>query len=180
MGALGAGQVQALVVTVNDQRWDVTTFTGTYNDNVSKFATAANGGVMPWFNNIGLSYEFATAVAGGFGVTNNQNLSFQGGTGPWFGVEAYAPDPDQDPPFLGEISYVMSAFEPADGSWFTTGWADYMSVSGVWAQATPFNDDTPVPGPLPVFGAAAAFGFSRKLRKRIKDSKAVGGSITVD
>jgi len=28
-----------------------------------------------------------------------------------------------------------------------------------------------VPGPLPVFGAAAAFGYSRKLRKRIKDSK---------
>ena len=26
----------------------------------------------------------------------------------------------------------------------------------------------PVPGPLPLFGAAAAFGFSRKLRKRIK------------
>jgi phospholipase/lecithinase/hemolysin len=30
---------------------------------------------------------------------------------------------------------------------------------------------TRVPGPLPVLGAAAAFGFSRKLRKRIKSSK---------
>ena len=29
---------------------------------------------------------------------------------------------------------------------------------------------TSVPGPLPIFGAAAAFGFSRKLRKRIKSS----------
>jgi hypothetical protein len=29
---------------------------------------------------------------------------------------------------------------------------------------------TGVPGPLPVLGAAAAFGFSRKLRKRIKRS----------
>jgi hypothetical protein len=28
-----------------------------------------------------------------------------------------------------------------------------------------------VPGPLPLFGAAAAFGYSRKLRNRIKDSK---------
>jgi hypothetical protein len=27
-----------------------------------------------------------------------------------------------------------------------------------------------VPGPLPIFGAAAAFGYSRKLRKRIKSS----------
>jgi hypothetical protein len=28
-----------------------------------------------------------------------------------------------------------------------------------------------VPGPLPIFGIAAAFGYSRKLRKRIKNSK---------
>jgi hypothetical protein len=28
-----------------------------------------------------------------------------------------------------------------------------------------------VPGPLPLLGVAAAFGYSRKLRKRIKDSK---------
>ena len=38
-------------------------------------------------------------------------------------------------------------------------------------------DDAPgmaaVPGPLPVCGAAAAFGYSRKLRKRIVSSKAV-------
>jgi hypothetical protein len=26
------------------------------------------------------------------------------------------------------------------------------------------------PGPLPIFGAAAAFGFSRNLRRRIKNS----------
>jgi hypothetical protein len=29
----------------------------------------------------------------------------------------------------------------------------------------------PVPGPLPILGAAAAFGWSRKLRKRLKSSK---------
>jgi hypothetical protein len=29
---------------------------------------------------------------------------------------------------------------------------------------------TPVPGPLPLFGVGAAFGYSRKLRKRIKSS----------
>ena len=39
------------------------------------------------------------------------------------------------------------------------------------AQAKLLNHSAPatsVPGPLPLFGAAAAFGFSRKLRKRIK------------
>jgi len=28
-----------------------------------------------------------------------------------------------------------------------------------------------VPGPLPILGVGAAFGYSRKLRKRIKSSK---------
>jgi hypothetical protein len=30
---------------------------------------------------------------------------------------------------------------------------------------------TPVPGPLPILGAGAAFGFSRRLRRRISNSK---------
>ncbi|MCP9930307.1 hypothetical protein KBY82_05870 [Cyanobium sp. AMD-g] len=32
------------------------------------------------------------------------------------------------------------------------------------------STDTQVPGPLPILGAAAAFGFSRKLRSRIKQA----------
>ncbi len=37
-----------------------------------------------------------------------------------------------------------------------------------------------VPGPLPLFGAATAFGFSRKLRKRIKSSaNPVSSSYTI-
>ncbi len=43
-----------------------------------------------------------------------------------------------------------------------------------WAQATPYIP--PVPGPLPLFGAAAALGFSRKLRKRIKLAPAAPAS----
>ncbi|MCT0208012.1 hypothetical protein [Synechococcus sp. CS-1332] len=33
-----------------------------------------------------------------------------------------------------------------------------------------------VPGPLPVLGAAAAFGYSRKLRKRVKNSSKTGST----
>jgi len=35
----------------------------------------------------------------------------------------------------------------------------------------------PVPGPLPILGVGAAFGFSRKLRKRIKSAPAVAITI---
>lgn len=31
--------------------------------------------------------------------------------------------------------------------------------------------ETPVPGPLPILGAATAFGYSRKLRKRLKNNE---------
>ena len=42
------------------------------------------------------------------------------------------------------------------------------------------KDATSAPGPLPIFGAAAAFGFSRKLRKRIKTSaNFVSNSYTI-
>jgi hypothetical protein len=45
---------------------------------------------------------------------------------------------------------------------FTTIPAD---VNVVWAKLLP------VPGPLPLLGVGAAFGYSRKLRKRIKTNK---------
>ena len=45
------------------------------------------------------------------------------------------------------------------GTWTLTGSGDTISVNVV-------------PGPLPVLGAGAAFGFSRKLRRRIQRSKA--------
>jgi hypothetical protein len=50
------------------------------------------------------------------------------------------------------------------------------AANGVTAVVTfaavqpPTPSSTSVPGPLPLFGAAAAFGFSRKLRNRIKKS----------
>lgn len=50
-------------------------------------------------------------------------------------------------------------FDPSDSSYV----GDTISVQ-VNASASPAS----VPGPLPILGIAAAFGFSRKLRKRIK------------
>ena len=62
VGALAAGQAQAISVNVNDIDYDVTTFTGTYNDNISKFETTANGGDMPWWGSESLATDFASAV----------------------------------------------------------------------------------------------------------------------
>jgi hypothetical protein len=155
MGVLTAGQAQALVVNVGGQDWDVTTFTGSYNGNSSKFATPANGGIMPWWNNNTLAQQFATAVAASFGDP-----------GPQFGYEI--------------ISLGFPIFSNAIATWFydsanpnlKTQGSFFLTASHLYAAATVVTPApaAPVPGPLPAIGAAAAFGFSRRLRKRIKAS----------
>jgi hypothetical protein len=44
------------------------------------------------------------------------------------------------------------------GSWTLAGTGDTITIKVA----------NPVPGPLPLLGAAGAFGFSRRLRKRIQ------------
>jgi hypothetical protein len=165
MGALAAGQARAVIVNVEGQDWDVTTFTGGYYSNSSNFETAANGGLMPWWNNQGLASLFATTV-----------WSSLGDPGPYF---AYATDPTT---YGGVGTIFQFIYESShDGACpgctavFEAGkhglGPGYGGPQEGWAQATPYTPSAaPVPGPLPALGAAAAFGFSRKLRKRIKGS----------
>ena len=44
------------------------------------------------------------------------------------------------------------------------------SGNGNWGGNVAYDDIPPAPGPLPLLGVSAAYGFSRKLRKRIKSS----------
>ena len=154
MGVLGAGQAQALVVTVGGQQWDVTTFTGSYSANTTKFNTAASGGQMPWWGSSTTANAFATAVGAGLGTPNI------GTVGPLFGFR----------PLQGNV--IGRLFDPVGG---TVGGGVALSDTYTYAQATAVPA---VPGPLPALGAAAAFGYSRTLRKRIKATKAVGASAT--
>ena len=160
MGALTAGQAQAIIVNVNGLLYDVTTFTGTYNDNPSKFATAANGGVMPWWGNSSLAYDFALAVRSSLGYWHPNDY------------------PDNGPDFA--YGYDDTQHGHALPGWWWNGNFNFVGSSGqrtfdntVWAQVAPASSAA-VPGPLPALGAAAAFGYSRKLRKRIKCSTKTG------
>jgi hypothetical protein len=145
--SLTTGSAQAIVVTVNSVPYEVTTFTGTYNDNIGKFATAANGGVMPWFGNSSLAEAFAAAVGQALLFPN-----FNGVSGPLFPFEVT--------PLPSVLIWTSTPFTPTPIAAGVN-----VNISRTWAQATE------VPGPLPALGAAAAFGFSRKLRKRIKGGK---------
>jgi len=165
MGVLTAGQARAVVVNVDGQDWDVTTFSGGYYENSSKFETPANGGVMPWWNNINLAGTFTAAVS-----------SSLGDEGPYFAFET-------DPTAFGGVGVINQLIYNSSHPMtiFGAGKAGigpgYGGPQAGWAQATPYTSPAGAPGPLPALGAAAAFGFSRELRKRIKGSTNTSASL---
>jgi hypothetical protein len=169
---LTAGEAHAVVVNVGGHDWDVTTFTGSFLDNISKFQTPANGGVMPWWTTgpegtSAIAVQFAAAVGTALGTPNGSPDPDQG---PFFGFNQfiYTPDP--------QTALNAVYWNPPSSSvyGYNYGWGD----SWVYAQATLVASPTPVPAPLPLFGVAAAFGASRQIRKRIKASKGVSSLPT--
>jgi hypothetical protein len=53
---------------------------------------------------------------------------------------------------------------------FGTGGASTFTYTSGTEQIIVRNNPAQAPGPLPLLGAAAAFGYSRKLRNRIQKS----------
>ncbi len=139
--SLSSGSAQAIVVNVSGVDYNVTTSTGPF---------PFTAGLMPWFGfgNRDLALEFAEALAAVPG--GNQALNY-----PSFGYKFVPFDPIDDD-LVVYWQYNPDLNPPRI-------WEDITSLSSTrtWALAAP------VPGPLPIFGAAAAFGMSRRLRRRI-------------
>ena len=73
------------------------------------------------------------------------------------------------PPFNIPVVNGQTSLSPFNGSAFN--FQVQQADSYNWAVATFVPaPGAPVPGPLPIVGAAAAFGFSRRLRSRINKS----------
>ena len=177
MGVLTAGQAQAFVVNVGGQDWDVTTFAGSYNELTGKFAQPPAPGLMPWWGSHDTAREFATKVGTFFDPPPGQ-YSINGSSGPLFAYEltsplyhSYGTTVDAQAMPYSKTPFIV-IWEPSR----RTEWRK--DSAAVWAQATLFTPPAAAapgplpaaPGPLPALGAAATFGFSRKLRKRIKGS----------
>lgn len=93
-------------------------------------------------------------------------------------------EPGQQAVFYdGSGTFASTAIFDGAGYNFTTGvgypipFGDSLDIVGDTNAFAFFNANASVvPGPLPIFGAAAAFGWSRKLRRRIKISGQALGS----
>jgi hypothetical protein len=171
LGTITAGQAQAYVVDVGGVQYDVTTFSGSYNSNIGNFALPANGGVMPWWGSQSLANEFALAVGDNLGYPQlNQLFCTPDECGPLFATSftaAFGVPPDDFAATVFATS-IRTNVQPVP----LTDRVVVTSEQAVWAQAQEIIPPAaPVPGPLPALGAAAAFGASRQLRKRINASK---------
>ena len=170
LGVVTAGKAQAFVVNVGGQDYDVTTFTGTYTANKSKFAKPANGGDMPWWGNADLAYSFALSVDHSLSIINNVGRL----VGPFFADKIRAANLGDTP---GPQFYVKVDYDIVYGHFSN----QFNETEATWAQAVSYRASaSSVPGPLPAFGAAVAFNFSRQLRRRIKRStNAVSSSYSL-
>jgi hypothetical protein len=141
-------------VTVNSIDYDISFFNTSYNSNSIIFQIPPSGQMPWWGDGTGnLAAEFAQQVY------NNLGPGPTSGYGPVFAYELSGSD------ILGISQNLTNALSQNDETI-----ANNVDVN--YAIATPLNSaPTSVPAPLPVFGAAAAFGWSRQLRKRIAEVK---------
>jgi hypothetical protein len=123
------------------------------------------GPSMPWWGDQAAANIFAVASGPGFGPVFD-NL------GPFFAWELDDSNPSfvlvsmdafcNGAPCFGDLGSADTAY-----SFVPSGPAGSPDTSFPYPWATA----TLVPGPVPFLGAAAVFGYSRKLRKRINRSK---------
>ena len=146
--SLSPGSAQAFVVTVGGLQYDVTTFTGSFNSNISKLALPPAPGEMPWWSSSTLAEQFRDQVGSGLGFPN-----YNATHGPLFAYSVL------DNGNIGTCYVLNNNNDSGCGQAGTDEVRTYAQAAQVPAS---------VPGPLPALGATAAFGFSRKLRKRIK------------
>lgn len=141
---LASAPAQAAVVDVGGVLYDVTVLETSYTASTSSFQLPPLG-QMPWWGSQPTADNFAGQV---FNALGEGSLA---GYGPLF---AYS--------YNASIAQVIGSLQDLSAP---SSFIDDTPAAGAtvkYAIAT-----APVPGPLPLFGAAAAFGWSRQLRRRI-------------
>ena len=112
-----------------------------------------------WWGNADLATIFALSV--NHSLPSIHPWEYNGDpVGPRFAEKIFAANFGDTP---GPQAYVKVGFRLFYESYQGTG--NFRDVT--WARAVAYQAPS-VPGPLPILGAAATFGFSRQLRRRLK------------
>jgi hypothetical protein len=156
-------QVLAIDVVVDGTTYDVTIFSGSYNNNRAKFNTPPSG-VMPWFGSDMLATQFALALGTSLGTIGINRIAYplngSNNYGGLFPTRIVSLSPGSVNVFGQALT---SNLAMTTSSFFTNG-----VIPRYWVQAVAKVRATAVPGPLPLVGMALAYGYSRKVRSRIR------------
>jgi hypothetical protein len=138
----------AVVVTVNGTQYDLDVFEGPYLGNESLFSSIAPG-EMPWWGDENKAIDFASQVFDQ--LLEGTTL----GNSPLFAYEVVDSDVNGwSSDILSPNSLYFESFDTGESVKYVVGRSLSTGVSSV-------------PGPLPIFGAAAAFSWSRRIRRRL-------------
>ena len=173
--------------------WSVAgTGTGTTSGSITGSGTFTTNGDTPTvgttYTITGVTGSFTGDVPGTFSLREDLTVDSSGSTTlQWSGESTNQLLLKEDFGLSGtlqkfvDFSSSSNDFSPADsltififrstdpcGTSSAAGACQYSLTS---ASLTPQSAPEPIPGPLPVLGAGAAFGFSRKLRRRISASQ---------
>ncbi len=178
-GAVGAAlQATWFAVPAQALTWNWS-FTGDYTSGQGTFTTAgttAQAGITEAITAITGTYtRSGTGGADGtFQITGLSNINQADNLFQWDGTNSSAIIADDGIGFSTDysqdafIGYSFSSlFAPVDYTLSTFSGSDGVIIS---SSLSPVLATAPVPSPIPLFGAAAAFGWSRQLRRRIKTS----------
>ena len=144
---------QSVSINLSGTDYEVFYTSTSYNTNPGLFG-AASPGRMPWWGNAALAYDFALEVYNQLGED-----VFQAGYGPIF---AY----DYNPAGSGEVyGLSQNTLDINDQLNLDSIAPLAASVTHPYAYA---RANTSVPAPMPLFGAAAAFAWAKRLRNNIK------------
>jgi hypothetical protein len=146
-----------VIVTVNGQDWNVSTFTGSYYDYSPFFIPYGDAvGVMPWWSNPTLAMAFATAVGEGLGVFPETVV--EENVGPEIAVVSFCGGPLFAFSFSGSadgsgVTFVVLSTSPSGETGFPE--KSLLSIGEaavtdccVWAQAIPAGTIDPYQPPV--------------------------------
>ncbi len=172
--ASAAQPAAAMIFNVGGVDYDVLLFQTSPDATPDLFGTPPTGS-MPWFGDQSLANTFAVAVGDSLGIpTSITPGAFE--LGPLFAWELSGGDvyldaycgPNNTFPCIAGTVYSFGPQPPDGGNTYGNLPSSAIYSYAVATRITP----VPAPAPLPLLGAAAAFGCSRRLRKRIQQAGA--------
>jgi hypothetical protein len=152
-------------ITVGGTAYDVDYFSGSLSDLLAS-PIAPPSASFPWFANVSLAEDFANILFAAEGNSSLQTIVDNSPTNP-DGVLSLGPLFLTSPTAFVAYNSATSIASP-----FTCDVANAIECQIPtlnWAYVQPATP--PVPAPLPLLGATAAFSFSRKLRRRVNAQK---------